>query len=598
MELFKNFKMTTSRALRLFVFGGIILMLFWGYSRTADADADAYVVLGFEPTTTGWVQILDGESIVLDDIADYIPTETGQGLVIERTVDEEMLCNSLVFFAEQQEVVITIDDQVVYELFCPDYLEFFGSPGCKWVNLYISEDMVGKTLRIYLTNDYTMYQDMPTELYFIGESSISLLQFNRLFTRNIAVLVIFGLALITYLNAFMWKEKTKRRYLFCLADLYLFAGLWLCFELNLLAVYLGRAELSAFFSMIFLRIMPIVFFHFCLSMMKQRTAFTVLSGICVWANLIFSILLQFIWGVSLIDLLWCNFIIGTYVCIRAIYVIIRQYRSRHQHDMMDHAFYASLIFVVAYAIESYWYMSANNYYVYTGFAMSIAFLAYSMIAHVLLVNAESKTDQAKRALEEEYTRLHKKPLNQQINAHFMFNSLNTISAYCKEDPAKADYAVRVLANYMHSYAMLVGSDEYVAVEEELDLLESYMTIQNVRFENHIVFTVNNQCEEVMIPPLVLQTLVENAIHHGLRNQYYVGEISIDIKDNLDMFEIIVKDSGVGFDVSKLKKAEGVGIRNLNHRVLAMGGTVTVTSEVGQGTTVSLLIPKQTKPMGE
>ncbi|MFI3325751.1 MAG: histidine kinase [Clostridia bacterium] len=568
----------------------IIGVLVWGW--LLPNESTLYAPNKNEAFNDVWTQIIDDETIVLEDVSDFTKTDTGQPIVIQTIITEDMAHKAFAFYAGHQEVVISVNDEVLYERYCPEYLEFFGSPGRDWVDAHITDDMIGDTLTVSLTSDFTIYNTMPSDFYFVQESDILILQIKTLAVRNFAAIVILGLAIVTYLNAKLWHVNDMRKFLYAMADLYLFAGFWMCAEINILSTFFGMAGLSALLAMIILRIIPITYYHFCLTMIKNQTIYTKISGALVWGNFIVSMILQFVFGISLIDLIWLNTLVGIILAIRTFIVVLAQYRSREKHDKMDMALYGAFIFVIVFFIESVNYLNCVNSSKYMGFALAIAFTLYSVYMHIIIVKHESNTNVKKDELEIEYNNLNKKPLNQQINAHFMFNSLNTISAYCKEDPAKADNSVKILARYMHSYSTLVASSEYIDVEEELDLLESYMEIQNIRFEDKIKYTIINNCIDVMIPPLVLQTLVENSINHGLRNQNYLGEIKIEIKEQNNMFKIVVSDNGVGFDVKTLEATKGVGIDNLQKRVIAMGGTVTISSKVLKGTKVTMFIPKQ------
>lgn len=583
-------KINLFTVLRILVCVFVLGLLVWGFCLPNEVKT--VVANKYEPQNDIWTQIIDGESVVLEDISDFIQTDKGDPIVMETVITEELLHDSLVFYAEHQEVVISVDDEIIYELYCPEYLEFFGSPGYNWVNAHISDSMVGQTLTVSISCDFDIHNTIPTDFYFVGESEIIVLQLQLFWLRSFAAIVLLALGIITYLNARLWEQKERRKFLYAMADLYTFAGIWLCAEINILSVFFGRSGLSALIAMVILRFIPVVFYHFCLTMIKNKTIYTKMSGVLVWGNLIISVILQFVFNISLIDLIWLNTLVGIILAIRVFIVSLAQFRSRIKHDSLDMAFYGSYIFVIVFFIESINYLNNSNSSKYMGFSLALAFSLYAIYMHIILVRDESNVSNTKDKLQFEYDRLHKKPLNQQINAHFMFNSLNTISAYCKEDPVKADRAVRFLAKYMHAYSSLVGSSEYVDVEEELDLLDSYMLMQNMRFDDRIKYNVENDCEDVMIPPLILQTLVENSINHGLRNQNYLGEIKIEITKQNNMFKIVVLDNGVGFDVKSLQSTKGVGISNLQKRVTAMGGIVTISSKVSKGTKVSILIPKQ------
>ncbi len=566
----------------------IVWVLFFGMQLPQDVTI--YNQEPFNTVDNGWVQIIDGEQIELEDIADFVACTTEEAIVLEQTIQEDMVGKCLVFYAEHQEVVIMIDGIEVYNLSCPEYLTCYGSPGRTWVNVFIPEDSEGQTLSITLTSNFQLYHGVPSVLYCIETSEIYSVQMDFLWLRNTAALIVLALAILSYINAILWKQKKMRRYLFAMADLYLFVALWLCAEVNILAIWLGRAFLSSIMAMIFIRIILIAYYHFLVSFLSYTSWRTRLLGFLVWGNFIGSMILQFVFCVSLIQLLWVNMVVVILLCILSVFEIVLYYRSRKQYHGYDCTLYLIVILIIAFLLECYIYMHYLLDGQWMGMPLTVACVLYALISHVFLVREESKNNAKKLQLEYEYNNLHKKPLNQQINAHFLYNSLNAISAYCKEDPELADEMVLLVAQYMRSYTNLIGESEYVTLEEELELIQYYMDIQNMRFENRIVFSIESDYEDVMLPPLTLQPLVENAVNHGLRNRRYRGEISIETHHIYDMVEIVVRDNGIGFDIAHLEKVQGVGLRNLEKRILAMGGCMVIKSELEKGTEVRISVP--------
>lgn len=567
----------------------ILGILIWGISLPKNETTSSTNV--YTSVESGWTQVVDGEYYELDSLDDFIPMSTKEEIVLERIVDEEMLGKNLVFYAEQQEVVVEVGDCLIYEVHCPEYLEFFGSVGCLWINANIPEEMLGETITISVKSNFAIYHEAPSLIYFVEGTNISQLKFNFLWLRSSIAILVLGLSIITYLNARIWKEEAKRKFLFTMADMYLFAGLWLCTEVDMLGIVgSNSAAISAILSMIFIRMIPVAFYYFALSLINYRTWRTRLAGVILWGNLIVSLILQFVFGISMIHLIWLNMfvvIIGMALAFLSLFI---RFKSRIRHSYNDYMLYSTSLLIIAYFIECCNYLSDFANSAWMGMALMIAFIIYAMIVHVLMVRTESNTNIKRMELEEEYNNLHMRPLNQQINAHFLFNSLNTISAYCKEEPKKADAAVCILSEYMYVYMRLVGENGYVELEDELDMIESYMQMQNMRFDDRIQYKVDNKCDEVMIPPLAIQTLVENAINHGLCNLDYCGLIQIKTNNKYDKIEILVIDNGEGFDVNKLEKTSGVGIKNLERRINAMGGIMTIESKIGKGTTVTLLLP--------
>lgn len=94
----------------------------------------------------------------------------------------------------------------------------------------------------------------------------------------------------------------------------------------------------------------------------------------------------------------------------------------------------------------------------------------------------------------------------------------------------------------------------------------------------------------MLPSLCLQPLVENAVHYGIRSLGEKGKVVISTKKKNGMAEITVQDNGVGFEMDKMGDYRGVSLININTRILALGGTMEIQSELGIGTVVILRVP--------
>ena len=180
----------------------------------------------------------------------------------------------------------------------------------------------------------------------------------------------------------------------------------------------------------------------------------------------------------------------------------------------------------------------------------------------------------------------------QIQPHFLFNALNTIRALYVKDPPLADRTLEDFSTYLRQNLESLKSDELVPITKELEHTRLYAQIEALRFPN---VRVEYQIEDgaVLIPALSIQPLVENAIRHGVRSRKD-GLVIVSSTQEPGRHRITVQDNGVGFDVKKQEASEGshIGLRNVKERVEQMcGGTVILKSEIGKGTTVTLLIPE-------
>jgi LytS/YehU family sensor histidine kinase len=130
--------------------------------------------------------------------------------------------------------------------------------------------------------------------------------------------------------------------------------------------------------------------------------------------------------------------------------------------------------------------------------------------------------------------LELKTIKAHINPHFIFNALNSIRALIDENPARARKAVTELSNILRS-SLKTEKGETVSLNDELKIVKDYLALENMRFEDRlkVVYEVEDKTLEKQVPPMMLQTLVENAIKHGISKQVQGGMVKIisGLKDN-------------------------------------------------------------------
>lgn len=179
----------------------------------------------------------------------------------------------------------------------------------------------------------------------------------------------------------------------------------------------------------------------------------------------------------------------------------------------------------------------------------------------------------------------------QIRTHFIFNVLNAISGMCMYDPAEANRTVIHFAKYLRGNIDILRDDELILFEKEMEHLENYIALEKVRFEEKIRFEKELETEVFLIPPLVLQPIVENAIKHGLLRTKNGGCVQLKTRREDDQIIIEIKDDGAGFDVHEPVREGAVGINNVKFRLEYMiGGKLEIESEPGKGTTITIRMP--------
>lgn len=188
-------------------------------------------------------------------------------------------------------------------------------------------------------------------------------------------------------------------------------------------------------------------------------------------------------------------------------------------------------------------------------------------------------------------------LQAQMNPHFLCNAMIAIAECCYEDGEKAANIVMDLADYLRfSFAFDYNVKE-IPLTKELELVKVYLAIEKVRFEDELDYEFELEDEKyIMIPPFSVQTIVENAVRHGIRQKEGGGKIIIKGNFEDNYYTIKITDSGIGMSEVDLnlvlagKKATGtgVGIANVSQRIKSIHGTqLEIESIYGQGTTVTI-----------
>lgn len=188
-------------------------------------------------------------------------------------------------------------------------------------------------------------------------------------------------------------------------------------------------------------------------------------------------------------------------------------------------------------------------------------------------------------------------LQAQIRPHFLFNTLNTIVSLSEIDTPRMARLLEKFVHYLRNSFDVKNLDQVVPLQHELELLESYLYIEQERFGDRLqVKWEVDQVKEIKIPPLSLQTLVENAVNHGILKRVDGGTVTIRICEKDGYTEIAVIDDGIGMNVEKIQQIftiheKGIGLVNTEQRLNQLYGKgLHIESTPGIGTTVTFEIP--------
>jgi signal transduction histidine kinase len=168
-------------------------------------------------------------------------------------------------------------------------------------------------------------------------------------------------------------------------------------------------------------------------------------------------------------------------------------------------------------------------------------------------------------------------LKSQVNPHFLFNSLNSLRALIDEDAPKARESVTRLANMLR-YSLQSGQQETVSLDEEIRIVEDYLALEQIRHESRlrVRWAVEAEARNQEVPPMLLQTLVENAVKYGISTRREGGEVAIAAEIVSDQLYISVTNPGelvspASVSAARAGSSTGVGLRNASERLKLLFG---------------------------
>ncbi len=241
--------------------------------------------------------------------------------------------------------------------------------------------------------------------------------------------------------------------------------------------------------------------------------------------------------------------------------------------------------LIIYTIgHEYAYIDFLNKSVPVRFCISLLLVACMGMISIVYYTQEEQKDMEKRKVEVEQlskdAELHK--LRQQLQPHFLFNSLNSISALTLVNPEKARVMIQHLSDFLRG-TLRKDEQQWIALSEELEYLELYLSIEKVRFGHRLntAITNNEETARMKLPNMLLQPLVENAIRFGLYDT--IGEVTITLEAQAvnRQLSITIRNP---FDpeTSHAAQGTGFGLRSVQRRLeLLFGRNDLLTTEVAE-----------------
>lgn len=227
-------------------------------------------------------------------------------------------------------------------------------------------------------------------------------------------------------------------------------------------------------------------------------------------------------------------------------------------------------------------------------ALSIWFFLWSLIYFLFhYVENYKKAEIENLKWQASINEIELNKLKSQLNPHFMFNAMNSIRALVDENPVRAKDSITQLSNILRN-TLQMGKNKVISFDQEFRIVKDYLELEGTRFEERlkVKMDIDPQSDRFELPPLMMQTLVENGIKHGISRLPGGGEISIRTKAEGEKLYILIRNSG---QMNSSSEAEsGFGLKNTLQRLKLLYGNraqLNIRNENNNTVLTELVIPK-------
>ena len=223
---------------------------------------------------------------------------------------------------------------------------------------------------------------------------------------------------------------------------------------------------------------------------------------------------------------------------------------------------------------------------FAGYA--IAYLALLVAIEILFLFLNVERNFKLREEEQKLKEAEIRIMVSQIQPHFVYNTLSSISTLITINPDEAQKALDDFTDYLRMNFSALTETKLISFEDELKHIQTYVELEKVRFGNRLNVIYDIKTTKFRVPPLSIQPLVENAIKHGILKKEEGGTVTLKTSEDEKAYIVEIIDNGVGFDIDNVnfKSNKHIGLNNVRHRIGSMtNGELSIESNINQGTKV-------------
>lgn len=507
----------------------------------------------------------------------------------------------LAFYTVHQYVDVYLDGHLVYSLKPSDSQKISKTVGSNWVMIPLYREDAGKEIRVELTPVYESFRNWKVEFLIGSQLEIYVDRLNRDMPQLILSIMAIFVGLVFFCIAgYKLLEKGYGEGLAALGLFSLMMGLWRLTDTRFTPfIFPDRPVLMFYISVTVLMIglVPLI------KSMEERfnqVSCCIFNICCITTSLIclVQLALQLLGIRDLRESLFATHVLialGAVVILGNIIYDRLRYPENYRRNIGRKLPIICVLGVIA-DILAFYIRKTSSGLIFSLLALLIYIVFMGINMMFKYSEQEKQLMEKDRLLVEKERKLTEQRIAtmiSQIQPHFIYNTLGTIGQFCLEDPGKAADLVQQFSLYLRGNFTELDNPVPIRISQEIEHVQHYVSIEQIRFPD-IQIQYDLQAEEFLLPALTVQPLVENAIKHGLMGLESGGCVKISTYETEDTYCVCVKDDGVGFDPSVFEDGnQHIGIKNIRGRIEAMcGGTLTVTSVPGEGTTALIEIPKE------
>jgi len=227
---------------------------------------------------------------------------------------------------------------------------------------------------------------------------------------------------------------------------------------------------------------------------------------------------------------------------------------------------------------------------FKGYAIAYASIIIAVEVLFFFLNVQKNINLAKE--EEKNKDVQIQLMLSQIQPHFVYNSLSSISTLIEIDPDKASKSLDDFTDYLRMNLSSITETRSIPFEDELKHIKTYIELEKLRFSKRINVVYDIKTKDFAVSPLTIQPIVENAIKHGILAKIEGGTVIIKTYEDDDSIFIEINDDGVGFNIEDVELGNNhYGINNIKYRIEKTGGEMFIDSKINEGTNVKVVLKK-------